>query len=77
MLHALRLANPTLKAEAWHAAVAGAVSGLAVWAEKPSRRVTIAQQMLVRSAPRFHPKGYPQMAHFVSNTVDCKETTTC
>ncbi|KAL8279225.1 hypothetical protein RQP46_008262 [Phenoliferia psychrophenolica] len=52
VLHALRFANPGPKGlgheEVWHSAIAGAVSGLAVWAEKPSRRVTIGQQLLVR-----------------------------
>ncbi|GAA5862498.1 hypothetical protein JCM8547_002084 [Rhodosporidiobolus lusitaniae] len=51
-LHTLRLYNFGLsgpgREETWHAAVAGAVSGLAVWAEKPSRRVTIGQQLFVR-----------------------------
>ncbi|KAI5474992.1 peroxisomal membrane protein 4 [Pseudohyphozyma bogoriensis] len=36
------------RTEIWHAALAGGVSGMAVWAEKPSRRVTISQQLLVR-----------------------------
>ncbi|GAA5951381.1 hypothetical protein JCM21900_004390 [Sporobolomyces salmonicolor] len=51
-LHTLRLYNFGPKGagneEVWHAAIAGAVSGLSVWAEKPSRRVTIGQQMFVR-----------------------------
>ncbi|GAA5973669.1 hypothetical protein JCM11641_005071 [Rhodosporidiobolus odoratus] len=51
-LHTLRLYNfgPSGpgEEETWHAAAAGAVSGLAVWAEKPSRRVTIGQQLFVR-----------------------------
>ncbi|GAA6038526.1 hypothetical protein JCM8097_004613 [Rhodosporidiobolus ruineniae] len=51
-LHTLRLYNIGTKGpgneEVWHAALAGAVSGLAVWAEKPSRRVTIGQQLFVR-----------------------------
>jgi hypothetical protein len=54
-LHSLRLFNPGKKGrgqeEYWHSAVAGAVSGLAVCAEKPSRRVTLGQQMLVRCVP--------------------------
>lgn len=41
VLHSLRFINPGPKGmgheEVWHAALAGAVSGLAVWAEKPSR----------------------------------------
>jgi hypothetical protein len=52
MLHGLRIFNLGPKGpgqeEWWHAAVAGAASGLAVIAEKPSRRVTIGQQLLVR-----------------------------
>ncbi|GAA6000664.1 hypothetical protein JCM10207_004599 [Rhodosporidiobolus poonsookiae] len=51
-LHTLRLYNlgpqGPGKEEVWHAAAAGAISGLAVWAEKPSRRVTIGQQLFVR-----------------------------
>ncbi|GAA5877652.1 hypothetical protein JCM1840_004967 [Sporobolomyces johnsonii] len=51
-LHTLRLYNFGPKGagneEVWHAAIAGAVSGMSVWAEKPSRRVTIGQQMFVR-----------------------------
>ncbi|SCV72374.1 BQ2448_3911 [Microbotryum intermedium] len=50
--HSLRIFNPGKRGpgqeEWWHAAVAGAISGAAVWAEKPSRRVTIGQQMMVR-----------------------------
>ncbi|KAK4052186.1 hypothetical protein OIV83_002481 [Microbotryomycetes sp. JL201] len=61
VLHTLRLYNPGKKGqdqeEWWHAAAAGAVSGLAVIAEKPSRRVTIGQQMLVRGL-----QGYYNMA---------------
>lgn len=52
MLHGLRVFNVGPKGrgqeEYWHAALAGAVSGLSVAAEKPSRRVTIGQQLLVR-----------------------------
>ncbi|KAM0751507.1 hypothetical protein T439DRAFT_324689 [Meredithblackwellia eburnea MCA 4105] len=48
VLHALRLGNPNGLEEYWHAALAGAVSGLSVWAEKPSRRTTIGQQLFVR-----------------------------
>ncbi|BGP13331.1 hypothetical protein JCM10213v2_001250 [Rhodosporidiobolus nylandii] len=51
-LHTLRLYNfgpqGPGRDERWHAALAGAVSGLAVWAEKPSRRTTIGQQLFVR-----------------------------
>ncbi|GJN87945.1 hypothetical protein Rhopal_000900-T1 [Rhodotorula paludigena] len=51
-LHTLRLYNPgrlgPTHFEPWHAALAGFVSGLSVWAEKPSRRVTIGQQLFVR-----------------------------
>ncbi|KPV76961.1 uncharacterized protein RHOBADRAFT_51936 [Rhodotorula graminis WP1] len=51
-LHTLRLYNPGARGpshfEPWHAAIAGLVSGLAVVAEKPSRRVTIGQQLFVR-----------------------------
>ncbi|ORY90918.1 hypothetical protein BCR35DRAFT_261329 [Leucosporidium creatinivorum] len=51
-LHLLRLYNPGEKGprqeEWWHAALAGAVSGISVVAEKKSRRVTLGQQMLVR-----------------------------
>ncbi|BGP22311.1 peroxisomal membrane protein 4 [Rhodotorula toruloides] len=51
-LHTLRLYNPGRlgpgQSERWHAAIAGLVSGASVWAEKPSRRVTIGQQMFVR-----------------------------
>lgn len=54
-LHTLRLYNPGKKGfdqeEWWHAAVAGAVSGVSVVAEKGSRRVTLGQQMLVRYVP--------------------------
>ncbi|SGY70265.1 BQ5605_C004g03131 [Microbotryum silenes-dioicae] len=50
--HSLRIFNPGKRGpgqeEWWHAAVAGSISGAAVWAEKPSRRVTIGQQMMVR-----------------------------
>ncbi|TNY20044.1 hypothetical protein DMC30DRAFT_272138, partial [Rhodotorula diobovata] len=51
-LHTLRLYNPgplgPAHFEPWHAAVAGFVSGVSVVAEKPSRRVTIGQQLFVR-----------------------------
>ncbi|BGP37291.1 hypothetical protein JCM10449v2_001196 [Rhodotorula kratochvilovae] len=51
-LHTLRLYNPgslgPTHFEPWHAALAGLVSGLSVCAEKPSRRVTIGQQLFVR-----------------------------
>lgn len=54
VLHSLRLFNPGRagpgREEWWHATVAGAVSGLAVAVEKPTRRLTIAQQMFVRGA---------------------------
>ncbi|GAA5961120.1 hypothetical protein JCM8115_005835 [Rhodotorula mucilaginosa] len=51
-LHTIRLYNPGPQgpgqSERWHAALAGLVSGLSVVAEKPSRRVTIGQQLFVR-----------------------------
>ncbi|BGP53411.1 hypothetical protein JCM8202v2_000970 [Rhodotorula sphaerocarpa] len=51
-LHTIRLYNPGARgpghSERWHAALAGFVSGLSVIAEKPSRRVTIGQQLFVR-----------------------------
>lgn len=54
VLHSLRIFNFGPRGpgheEVWHAAVAGAVSGLAVGVEKAARRVTIAQQMFVRGA---------------------------
>ncbi|GAA6061716.1 hypothetical protein JCM10212_004948 [Sporobolomyces blumeae] len=51
-LHTLRLYNFGPQGagheETWHAAVAGAIAGLSVLAEKKSRRVTLGQQLLVR-----------------------------
>lgn len=53
-LHGLRIFSPDSrgkgKSENWHAAAAGAVSAISVLAEKPSRRITYAQQLFVRSA---------------------------
>lgn len=40
--------------EPWHAAVAGALSGLAVLAEKHSRRITIGQQLAVRGLQGYY-----------------------
>lgn len=51
-LHALRLfnfgRNGRGQEEIWHPAFAGALSGFAILCEKPSRRITIAQQLFVR-----------------------------
>ncbi|GAA5964486.1 hypothetical protein JCM3765_006302 [Sporobolomyces pararoseus] len=51
-LHTLRLYNfgPSGAGhiETWHPAIAGAISGLSVLAEKKTRRITLGQQLLVR-----------------------------
>lgn len=53
-LHSLRLFNFGAlgpgREEWWHASLAGAIAGLAVAVEKPARRITIGQQLLVRGA---------------------------
>lgn len=46
------------KHEYWHAAVAGAVSGLSVFAERPARRITYGQQLFVRGL-----QGWYNMLH--------------
>ena len=51
VLHSLRIfskSDSNTGEEWWHAGVAGGISGLAIAAEKPSRRITIGQQLLVR-----------------------------
>ena len=40
------------KQEYWHAAAAGAIAGLSVFAERPARRITYGQQVRRRS---FYP----------------------
>lgn len=51
-LHLLRIYNPGRKGkrrtEYWHAPLAGALSGLAILAERSKNRVGIAQQLFVR-----------------------------
>ncbi|GAA5901822.1 uncharacterized protein JCM6883_000407 [Sporobolomyces salmoneus] len=51
-LHTLRLYNfgplGAGHTETWHPAIAGAISGLSVLAEKKTRRITLGQQLLVR-----------------------------
>jgi len=46
------------KQEYWHAAVAGAVAGLSVFAERPARRITYGQQLFVRGL-----QGWYNMLH--------------
>lgn len=52
VIHLLRLYNPGAKGrkrvEAWHAPVAGALSGLAILAETKGNRIGIGQQLFVR-----------------------------
>lgn len=63
--HGLRLYNPGPrgkgKEERWHAAAAGALASAALMAERPSARVTLAQQILVRGLQgvyhRFRKRG--------------------
>ena len=44
-----------LEGARWHAVLAGGLAGLSLLWEKKSRRITIAQQSFVRSAPKIVP----------------------
>ncbi|GAA97764.1 hypothetical protein E5Q_04443 [Mixia osmundae IAM 14324] len=67
----LRIYNPGPrgpgKEEIWHAALAGAVSGVAVLAEKKQRRLTFAQQLFVRGLQGLYnigkSRGMPIIPH--------------
>lgn len=69
--NALRIWNPGPKGhgheEPWHAALAGAASGLAVLAEKRERRIAYGQQLLVRGLQgaynMMRSRGWVHIAH--------------
>ncbi|KII94245.1 hypothetical protein PLICRDRAFT_100242 [Plicaturopsis crispa FD-325 SS-3] len=69
--HGLRLFNPGPKGpgriEPWHAPLAGAISGLAVLAEKKANRITVSQQLFVRGLQGMyniaHKRGLVNIPH--------------
>ncbi|CAD6565887.1 MAG: hypothetical protein CYPHOPRED_000084 [Cyphobasidiales sp. Tagirdzhanova-0007] len=70
-LHTLRLYNPGRKGkrrtEYWHAPLAGALSGIAILAQKQRNRTGIAQQLFVRGLQGWynilHKRGYLHIPH--------------